>query len=179
VNIAKTISTLNQMHEDGVIGKYAIGGAVAAAFYVEPAETDDLDVFVALKSSPEQSIITLAPIYEYLKRHGCEIEGQYIIIGDWPVQFLPPDSPLVEEALGAAVWKEYGEFRVPVFTAEHLMAIALKLGRPKDKTRLAHFLESSTLGLPKFSEATLNRILEKHDLLDRWHEFMRRFGPSS
>ena len=38
------------MLADGVIDQYAIGGAVAATFYLEPAATIDVDVFVHLGS---------------------------------------------------------------------------------------------------------------------------------
>jgi hypothetical protein len=46
-----TLELINQMQESGVIGKYAIGGAVGATFYLEPSATMDLDVFVLLPTS--------------------------------------------------------------------------------------------------------------------------------
>ena len=52
---------------------------------------------------------------------------------------------------------------VRVFTAEHLAAIAFKVGRPKDKRRLDQFREAKALKEPAF-----NDILERHGLLDRW-----------
>ncbi len=51
-----TFSILNQMQVDGVIGSFAIGGAVGATFYLEPVATLDLDVFVMLKPAPAASI---------------------------------------------------------------------------------------------------------------------------
>ena len=48
----ETLDLINQMQADGVIGKYAIGGAVGAMLYLEPAATLDVDVFVA---SPTRS----------------------------------------------------------------------------------------------------------------------------
>jgi hypothetical protein len=39
------------MVKDGVIEQYAIGRAVAAIFYIEPINTNDLDVFFQLKHS--------------------------------------------------------------------------------------------------------------------------------
>ena len=41
----ETLAIIEQLHADGVIGPYAIGGAVAAAFYLEPDATLDVDVF--------------------------------------------------------------------------------------------------------------------------------------
>src|SRR5258706_10672269 len=46
--VKATIQAINQMQADGVIGKYAIGGAVGATFYLEPAATLDVDIFVTL-----------------------------------------------------------------------------------------------------------------------------------
>jgi len=37
---------LNAMVHDGEVQNYAIGGAIAAVFYVEPFATQDIDVFV-------------------------------------------------------------------------------------------------------------------------------------
>ena len=72
-------------------------------------------------------------LYKYLTERGARIEGEYLIIADWPVQFLPPTGPLVEEALEEAVDVNVEEVRTRVLTAEHLAAIALQIGRPKDK----------------------------------------------
>jgi hypothetical protein len=82
-----TIELINQMQADGVIAHYAIGGAVGATFYLEPAATLDVDVFVLL-SHPGGALISLTPIYEYLKARGGVEDKEHIVLGDWPVQFL-------------------------------------------------------------------------------------------
>ena len=92
-----TLAVMNRMEADGVIGRYAIGGAVAATFYLEPSATLDIDVFVAFKDGPGRSLLTLGPIYDYLTAHGCQTKGEYVIVEGWQVQFLPPHpriSPL-------------------------------------------------------------------------------------
>lgn len=38
-----TVRVLNEMVEEGLLEAYAIGGAMAAVFYVEPVATFDLD----------------------------------------------------------------------------------------------------------------------------------------
>jgi hypothetical protein len=43
----QTIEVLNQMVVDEIIASYAIGGAIAAFRYIEPASTDDLDILVS------------------------------------------------------------------------------------------------------------------------------------
>jgi len=49
MKIQEVIETTNQMQADGVIERYAIGGAVGATFYLEPVATLDVDIFVAFK----------------------------------------------------------------------------------------------------------------------------------
>ena len=129
------------MQADGVIERYAIGVAVGATFYLEPVATLDVDIFAALKPAPGCLIVSPQPIFDYLKAKGCTMEGEYIIIGGWPVQFLPPGSPLAEEALRESVSKDVDGTPARVFTAEHLAAIALQTGRAKDKARLLQFIE--------------------------------------
>ena len=115
-----TLEVINRMQADGVIGQYAIGGAVGATFYLEPSATLDIDIFVVLPKSAGSSLLSLAPIYEYLQAHGCKTEGEYVIIEGWPVQFLPPSDALCEEALAQAVETEVEGVHTWVMTAESL-----------------------------------------------------------
>src|SRR5260370_22740230 len=133
------------MQGDGIICKYAIGGAVGATFYLERAATLDVDIFVALPTSPGGAILNLAPIYDYLTSHGGKVEGEYIVVGGWPVQFLPPSDALDQEALADAVATEVEGVRTWVMTAEHLVAIALRTGRAKDYNRVPQFFEQQSV----------------------------------
>ena len=47
----KALAVINELERDGVIRKYAIGGAIGAMFYVEAVATFDLDVFSFLKNT--------------------------------------------------------------------------------------------------------------------------------
>jgi len=169
VNLKEAIATINRMQADGVIGRYAIGGAVGATFYLEPVTTLDVDIFVGFRSDPGH-VLSLGPIYDYLKARGCTVEGEYIVIAGWPVQFLPPGSPLVEEALADAVDRDIDATLMRVFTAEHLAAIALQVGRAKDKARLLQFVEAGA-----FDDARFQAIVSRHGLVDRWRQFERLF----
>jgi hypothetical protein len=170
MTIREVIETINRLQADGVIDRYAIGGAVGATFYLEPVATIDVDVFIELHAPSGSPIITPKPIFDYLLKHGCVMQGEYVIISGWPVQFLPPTSPLVEEALEEAVEKNIGNVRTRVFTAEHLAVIALATGRAKDKARLLQFLEAGAVQMKKFES-----ILTRHALLDRWRQFKEQF----
>jgi len=154
------------MEADGVIGRYAIGGAVGATFYLEPSATLDVDVFVSLPKTGGGSLVTLAPLYEYLTARGCKSEKEHIVVEGWPVQFLPPSDALDEEAMEQAVETEVEGIRTRVMTAEHLVAIALKTGRAKDFSRILQFVESGVLDADK-----LDQILTRHSLLEKWEKF--------
>ena len=168
--VKATLQVINLMQADGVIGNYAIGGAVGATFYLEPVATLDIDVFVSLQGGDASPLLSLTPIYDYLLARGHKAEKEYIVIGGWPVQFLPPGNALVEEALAQAVETELEDVRTRVMTAEHLVAIALQTGRAKDFARILHFIESGTLDADK-----LDGILQRHGLVAKWEEFGDKF----
>ncbi len=170
MNIVEVIALINQMQADGVIERYAIGGAVGATFHLEPISTLDVDIFVAFRHQPGSVLISPQPIFDYLAARGGRIEGEYIVIAGWPVQFLPPTGPLVEEALAEAVTVPVGEIPARVFTAEHLAAIALQVGRAKDKARLLQFIEAGVLDPERFQA-----ILARHQLAEAWQVFRRQF----
>src|SRR5271165_7107801 len=92
--VKATLEAINQMKADGIIGKYAIGGAVGATLYLEPAATLDVDIFVTLPAAPDSLLLSLGPIYDYLMARGAGVEDEHIVVGGWPVQFLPPSDDL-------------------------------------------------------------------------------------
>ncbi len=159
------------MLTDGVIGSYAVGGAVGATFYLEPVATLDVDIFVHLSpSSAGSALLALTPVYEYLLPRGFSAEGEYIRIGAWPVQFLPPAGPLEDEAIAGARTVAVEEIPVRVMTAEHLVALALSTGRAKDFSRILQFIEAGAL-----DTAVLDDIFARHGLLPKWEQFGRRY----
>lgn len=54
--------------------------------------------------------------------------------------------------------------------AEHLVVLALQLGRPKDHTRIMLFIEGGHV-----EPILLNQILSRHNLLAKWEEFADKF----
>ncbi len=170
MKIEEVIRTVNQMKADDVIANYAIGGAVGATFYLEPVSTLDVDIFIEVHAMAGSSIISLDPIFSYLREHACKMEGEYVIISGWPVQFLPPTGPLIEEALARAVEVDVQGIPARVFTAEHLGAIALQTGRAKDKARLLQFIEARALDRSGFEE-----IISRYGLAYQWQKFQQQF----
>ena len=174
MSIAQVISVINQMEADGVVARYAIGGAVGATFYLEPVATLDVDIFVAFRHQPDQVMISPRPIFDYLTARGGVVEGEYIVLTGWPVQFLPATSPLLEEALAEAVTVDVEGTPARVFTAEHLAAIALQTGRAKDHARLLQFIEAAAINAEQFQGP-----VRRHGLLGGWQTFERRFLQGS
>ena len=164
----ETVSEINALRDAGIIGQSAIGGAMGATFYLEPVTTFDLDIFVLFEGEP--LILTLSPIYEFLKSRGHEAEGDSVVIHGWPVQFLPAETPLLREAVNCARGIDFEGVPARVMTAEHLMAVALQTGRAKDFARLVAFVES------RVADATLlDDSLERHGLAGAWQRFEERY----
>lgn len=157
----KTLGVINALESEGAIGKYAIGGAVGLLFYAEPAVTYDLDIFCFL---PHQGVLVdLGPLYSSLKKKGYSPAGEHVEIEGVPVQFLPPTTELVHEAIEKALQKSFAGVPTRVFRYEHLLAIMAQTGRPKDRARITQALESAE---PEHS--VLEDILKRHNLLDTW-----------
>jgi len=170
VGIKEVIETINRMQTDGVIERYAIGGAVGATFYIEPAATFDVDVFVQREHGVRgrRRVDCIGRVVT--RPSDWEIASHYVVIAGWPVQFLPVGDGLAKEALAQAAQRDVEGISSSVFTAEHIAAIALQTGRAKDKARVLQFIEADALDLKKFNE-----IIARHDLTGRWEQFERQF----
>jgi hypothetical protein len=164
----KTLRVLNRMVKDGVIERYAICGAVAALFYIEPINTNDLDIFFHVKDSSAGSDI-LARLYKYLSGLGYKGKGEAIDIEGWPVQFLPIFNPLLEEAVEQANEVRFQRTKTRVMQAEHLVAIMLQTGRLKDHARIGQFVELDAL-----DQKQLANILVRHGLIKQWETLNRK-----
>ena len=154
----KTLRVLNDLERAGVVSRYAIGGAMAATFYVEPVLTFDLDVFIVLPGT-SGALLTLSPLYEALRAQGYREEKECVNIEGVPVQFLPAYNALVEEALAEAREVMYEATPTRVLRAEHLLAIALQTDRAKDRERVRLLREQASL-----DSAYLGTLLARHGL---------------
>lgn len=162
----RTLQVLNELENDGVVGRYAIGGAMGATFYIEPLLTFDLDIFVLLPET-KGGVVTLTRLYTVLRAKGYIEEGECIVIEGVPVQFLPAYNTLLEEALRDAHEMLYQSVSTRVLRVEHLVAICLQTGRAKDRERVRILREQATL-----DEDYLTMILRRHDLEGRWKEWI-------
>ena len=161
----RTLAILNELEAAGLVERYAIGGAMAAFFYAEAVVTEDLDAFVLFKLSGG-GLITLTPVYDFLKSRGASEEREHLWVAGTLVQVIPAYDALTEEAVHEAVEKMVGQVKTRVMRVEHLIAIALKTGRAKDFARIVQLLETADI-----VQARLQAILSRHDLQSRWEKF--------
>jgi hypothetical protein len=165
-----TLEALLRLRSEGTIGPFAIGGAVAASFYVEAVTTEDLDIFAFLQVAPS-GLLVLTPLYERLKQLGGVVKNEHIVLHGWPVQILPAYTPLVEEALSTAIERQFHDVVVPVISADYLCAIALQTGRAKDYQRINTLLEAGVVEV-----GILKKLVHQYQLEERWEQYVRRYG---
>jgi hypothetical protein len=177
--IQKAIEVVNRLAEDGVIERYAIAGAIAALNYIQPTFTEDLDVLISAADfeARESGLIMLTPIEEALAKMGyTERSDIGVRVEGWPIQFLPAGSALDEEALSQAIEVDLGlsggaPVSARVLRAEHVVAVALRLGRFKDLARVEAFLDQEAVDL-----LALKGVLERFDLMPAWRSFCLKAG---
>jgi hypothetical protein len=156
IPLADVLRAANDLVKAGVIQDYALGGALAAIYYVEPFTTYDADIFFV---SSDQTLSTGIPaIYAHLQARGWLMEREHLMLKGFPVQFLAA-SGLMEEAVREANTIEYEGVPAKVFRPEHIIAIAASVGRHKDLARIEQLLEQTEI-----NRAMLDDILRRHGL---------------
>ena len=168
--VKQTFQVLLQLRDEGALARFAVGGAIAASFYIEAVATEDLDIFAFLQPSPGGRVVR-TPLYDRLKALGATVEDEHVLIHGWPVQILPAYAPLVEEAVRDAREQAFEGLSAPVVTADHLCAIALQTGRPKDFPRVYSLLEAGCVTSTK-----LRQLIQAHGLQERWKLYARRYS---
>lgn len=160
-----TLKILNEMEAAGLVKRHAIGGAMAAYFYSEAVVTEDLDAFVLL-AKPISGLLTLTPVYEFLKAHGATERREHLLLAGTLLQVIPAYDALTEEAVQQAIAQRVGHTPTRVMRPEHLIAVALKTGRAKDHARVALLLAEADV-----DAALLMDTLQRHELMGKWNQF--------
>ncbi|OGT84702.1 MAG: hypothetical protein A3H91_04970 [Gammaproteobacteria bacterium RIFCSPLOWO2_02_FULL_61_13] len=170
MQVKQTLQVLLQLRSEGVLSRFAIGGAIAASFYIEAVATEDLDIFAFLRLSPG-GMVVLTPLYDRLKELGATVQDEHVLIHGWPVQILPAYTHLVEAAVLDAREQSFDGLAVPVVSADHLCAIALQTGRPKDYLRVYSLIQAGCVDTAK-----LRKLIQTHGLQERWNIYARRYA---
>lgn len=163
---------LEKLVTEQILKGYAIGGATAAGLHGEPLATRDIGVFVFLDPPEGAALISLEPLYSRLGELGfAEFEEEGLLIADYPVQFLSASPGLEQEAVQEAELRDWDHHRTRLIRPEHLAAIALETGRPKDRARLVYLVS-----LPEFDRNLFYSVVERHGLLGNWQTWSKGLG---
>lgn len=156
IPLADVLRAANDLVTAGLIQDYALGGALAAIYYVEPFATYDADIIFVAKDKTLSAGIPA--IYAYLQSKGWRVEREHLLVNDFPVQFLAA-SGLTEEAVRRANRIEYQGVPAKVFRPEHIIAIAASVGRHKDLARIEQMLEQTEI-----DTTLLDDVLARYNL---------------
>jgi hypothetical protein len=154
--LAEVLRAANDLAKAGLIQDWALGGALAAIYYVEPFTTYDADIFFI----PKDKGLTagIPAIYAFLQSRGWQWEREHLLVRGFPVQFLAANG-LTEEAVREAERIDYEGVPAKVFRAEHIVAIAASVGRAKDKARIEQLLQQAEI-----DGTYLENLLHRHKL---------------
>ena len=154
--LAEVLRAANDLVSAKLIEDWALGGALAAIYYVEPFTTYDADIFFI----PVDKGLTagIPAIYAHLQARGWQVEREHLLVRGFPVQFLAA-SGLTEEAVREAGQIEFEGVPAKIFRAEHIVAIAASVGRQKDKARIEQLLQQADL-----DKTQLEAILQRYNL---------------
>ncbi len=156
IPLAEVLGAANDLVAKKLIEDWALGGALAAIYYVEPFATYDADVFFV----PVEKGLTagIPAIYAHLQSKGWQVEQEHLLVHGFPVQFLPAEG-LTEEAVREAEEIEFEGVRGRIFRPEHIIAIAASVGRQKDKARIQQLFQQAVI-----DKVRLENILQRYKL---------------
>jgi hypothetical protein len=157
---AEVIAAIEDLLARGLVSDYAVFGAVAQAFWDEAIPTFDLDVLVLLNGQ-QGLLIDLAPLYEWATENGYPEEGEHIVIGEIPVQFVPAPTPLHQEAVESAATLDFDGTPLKVVRPEYLIATWLQppANSSVRKERAARLRESAQV-----DPALLDDLIKRYGL---------------
>lgn len=160
------LEVLAHMKRDGLMNDFALGGGMASIRYTEAVFTYDLDVFYI---PPSDDLAADPPaIYIWLKARGYQSHKEHMVIAGVPVQFLAVDA-LTREGVEHGTLVDVEGVKVKTMTAEHLLAIAVRTGRAKDRVRVEMLLDQG-----RVNRERLDAILGRHGLKKAFSAMLAR-----
>ncbi len=162
-----TLRVINRLVEEGLLLEYAVAGGVATLYYTEPVLTYDFDLVCLFPG--KGPLIDPSPIFHKLKEWGYAFgKENRIMINGVPVQLIPAEPGLMEEALDKAAPVEICGVTARILRPEYLAAIMLNLYRPKDRASLDLLIGN---GAVKFNQKDFMDIVKRYDLTEKWNRF--------
>jgi len=154
------LRVLNEMKAASVVEEYAIAGAMALAFWIEPVPTFDLDVLVFLPETPGP-LVSLSSIYAWTAARGYAEKDEHVLIEGVPVQFLPSHDELADEAVRTAETLDYAGVAVRVVLPEYLVAL---YSEPSARTAKRRVRAAALAESPRLDRSRLEALLRRFSL---------------
>ncbi|HVF70800.1 MAG TPA: hypothetical protein VM940_04250 [Chthoniobacterales bacterium] len=83
IPLGEVLRAANDLVAAGLIKEYALGGALAAIYYVEPFTTYDADImFIAAEEGLPAGI---PAIYAHLQERGWRVEREHLLVDGFPL----------------------------------------------------------------------------------------------
>ncbi len=156
IPLADVLRAANDLVAARLMEDWALGGALAAIYYVEPFATYDADIFFI--PADKGLAAGIPAVYAQLQAQGWQVEHEHLTLRGYPVQFLAAGG-LTEEAVREAERIEFEGVSAKVFRPEYIVAIAASVGRQKDKARIEQLFQQADL-----DKSRLDDILRRHQL---------------
>jgi hypothetical protein len=154
------LRALEELKQAAIIEDYAIAGAMALVFWIEPIPTYDLDVLVFLPDR-DKPIVSLEAIYRWAAARGYRADAEHVIVEGVPVQFLPSHDELADEAIETAATLEYEGVSVRVVRPEYLVALYLE---PSARTAKRRERAAALIEAPETDQSLLKDLLHRFKL---------------
>jgi hypothetical protein len=179
MSVENALLVVHSLLENGELARYAITGAVAALFYIQPTLTEDVDILVEVSAFDNlaSGLLLSTRLDAALASRGyTERKDVGIVVEGWPVQFIPAVTKVDIACLEAASLEVFMSAEGPsvwVLRPEYIIAKALEIARPKDLQRIEAFLTQSAVDLDK-----LKKVIMDLNLKLQWQDFCRRVNRS-
>lgn len=167
LSFLKIFSELEQAEREGVLIRYAVGGAIAATYYLEAIETEGVDVFCIVDPRALASLDPFRGAYDWFRSRGATWRDEHLVIDGWALHLLPSTGPLVDDALEHPTRVLVDGQPVNLLAWPHLAAIALETNRPKDRVRLAMMWSEDD-----FDRAAFLSLVARYSLSERWSKLL-------
>ena len=160
IKIINALKVFNRLKEKKVFEDYAVGGAIAVSYYVEPRATRDLDIF--LLTDEEGYELT----WKRLERLGYEHWEDSIIVEGVPVDIVSSNQhPFYEGAIRTSKKIRIGDTSIRIFTPEYLIATKLLVFRNKDKVDIYDLLKYEKIDVAELKDILSGGFAGEEELL--------------
>ena len=163
-----TLKVFDRLKKQRIFEDYAVGGAIAVAYYVRARSTMDMDIF--LLTDDEGYEVT----WKRLEKLGYEHMEDSIVVEGVPVDIIPSrQHPFYEEAIKYAEEVKIDDIQVKIFTPEYLIATKLLSFRSRDKNDISDLFRYEKINMGELKDILSGGFEGEEELLtERLHRIL-------